>query len=48
MSKHVLLVEDEPNLNETISFNLESEGYEVTSTLNGKDARKPLKRKNLI
>ena len=29
MSKHVLLVEDEPDLNETISFNLDSEGYEV-------------------
>ena len=24
MSKHVLLVEDEPDLNETISFNLDS------------------------
>ena len=33
MSKHVLLVEDEPDLNETISFNLDSEGYEVTSSL---------------
>ena len=45
MSKHVLLVEDEPNLNETISFNLESEGYEVTSTLNGKDALDAIEKK---
>ena len=40
MSKHVLLVEDEPDLNETISFNLDSEGYEVASVFNGKDALK--------
>lgn len=36
MSKHVLLVEDEPDLNETISFNLDSEGYEVASVFNVK------------
>ena len=45
MSKHVLLVEDEPDLNETISFNLDSEGYEVTSTFNGKDALNAIEKK---
>ena len=45
MSKHVLLVEDEPDLNETISFNLDSEGYEVTSTYNGKDALNAIEKK---
>jgi DNA-binding response OmpR family regulator len=45
MSKHVLLVEDEPDLNETISFNLGSEGYEVTSTFNGKDALNAIENK---
>ena len=45
MSKRVLLVEDEPDLNETISFNLDSEGYEVTSTFNGKDALNAIEKK---
>ena len=36
MSKHTL-VEDE-RIRETISFNLDSEGYEVVSVFNGKDA----------
>ena len=45
MSKHVLLVEDEPDLNETISFNLDSEGYEVASVFNGKDALKAIEKK---
>ena len=45
MSKHVLLVEDEPDLNETISFNLDSEGYEVASVFNGKEALKAIEKK---
>ena len=45
MSKHVLLVEDEPDLNETISFNLDSEGYEVASVFNGKDALEAIEKK---
>ena len=45
MSKNVLLVEDEPDLNETISFNLDSEGYEVTSVFNGKDALNAIEKK---
>ena len=45
MTKHVLLVEDEPDLNETISFNLDSEGYEVASVFNGKDALKAIEKK---
>jgi two-component system phosphate regulon response regulator PhoB len=45
MIKRVLLVEDEPDLNETISFNLDSEGYEVASVFNGKDALKAIEKK---
>ena len=45
MSKRVLLVEDEPDLNETISFNLDSEGNEVASVFNGKDALKAIEKK---
>ena len=45
MSKYVLLVEDEPDLNETISFNLNTEGYKVSSTFNGKDALNAIEKK---
>ena len=35
MSKdHILLVEDEPDLLQTLSFNFESEGYKVSKALN--------------
>jgi CheY-like chemotaxis protein len=33
----VLLVDDEPNIRETISFILEMEGYEVKTAVNGRD-----------
>ena len=33
----VLLVDDEPNIRETISFILEMEGYEVRTAVNGRD-----------
>ena len=41
MSKNkILLVEDEPDLLNTLSFNFESEGYKVAKALNGKEAMK--------
>ncbi|MGE5518941.1 MAG: response regulator transcription factor [Candidatus Dadabacteria bacterium] len=36
----ILLVEDEPNLHETLKMNLELQGYEVTSAFNGAAAMK--------
>jgi len=45
MKKHVLLVEDEPDLNQTVAFNLDSEGYSVESAFNGKDALKLIEEK---
>jgi two-component system, OmpR family, alkaline phosphatase synthesis response regulator PhoP len=36
----ILLVEDEPNLHETLKMNLELQGYEVTSAFNGAAAIK--------
>ena len=41
MSKNkILLVEDEPDLLNTLSFNFESEGFKVAKALNGKEAMK--------
>ena len=41
MSKDkILLVEDEPDLLNTLSFNFESEGFKVAKALNGKEAMK--------
>ena len=41
MSKDkILLVEDEPDLLNTLSFKFESEGYKVAKALNGKEAMK--------
>ena len=45
MKKHVLLVEDEPDLNQTVAFNLDSEGYSVESAFNGKEALKLIEEK---
>ena len=36
--RRILLVEDESNLARPLQFNLEQEGYEVSSTPNGKEA----------
>ena len=36
----ILLVEDEPDLLNTLSFNFESEGFKVAKALNGKEAMK--------
>ncbi len=36
--KKILVIEDEEDLNQTLSFNLENEGYMVTSALKGSEA----------
>ena len=36
--KKILVIEDEEDLNQTLSFNLENEGYKVTSALKGSKA----------
>jgi two-component system phosphate regulon response regulator PhoB len=36
--KKILVIEDEEDLNQTLSFNLENEGYKVTSALKGSEA----------
>ena len=36
--KKILVIEDEEDLNQTLSFNLENEGYKVTSALKGTEA----------
>lgn len=37
-SKHIVLIEDEEHLHETLKLNLELEGYLVSSAYNGKEA----------
>lgn len=46
MAKRILLVEDEKNLSNVISINLEMEGYEVVSTELGKQALEYSKRQH--
>lgn len=41
--KKILVIEDEEDLNQTLSFNLENEGYKVTCALKGSEALKILK-----
>jgi CheY-like chemotaxis protein len=43
MSKTVLLVDDEPNIRETISFILEMEGYDVITAVNGMEGLEKLR-----
>ncbi len=38
LSNKILVVDDEPNIRETISFILEMEGYEVVLATNGEEA----------
>ena len=38
MAKHILVVEDEPDLRTTLEFNLKSEGYKVKSAADGEAA----------
>ncbi|MCW5898507.1 MAG: response regulator transcription factor [Flavobacteriales bacterium] len=40
LAQKVLLVDDEPDIVELLKYNLEREGYHVTTALNGKDALK--------
>ena len=42
----ILLVEDEENLQEALKLNLELEGYEVTSSYDGADALKMVKKEH--
>jgi two-component system, OmpR family, alkaline phosphatase synthesis response regulator PhoP len=42
----ILLVEDEENLQEALKLNLELEGYEVTSSYDGADALKTVKKEH--
>ena len=34
MSHHILVVEDEPDINKTVSYNLANEGFHPVSALN--------------
>ncbi len=43
MSQKVLLVDDEPDIIELLKYNLEREGYQVSTALNGRDALKAAK-----
>lgn len=45
MNKRILLVEDEEGLQDTITLNLELEGYEVSAVNNGKTALEEFARK---
>ena len=38
LMKKILVIEDEEDLNQTLSFNLENEGYKVTPALKGSEA----------
>lgn len=42
MSKHILVVDDDPGLQETLQATLESEGYAVTIAADGLDALEKL------
>ena len=44
----ILLVEDEPDLLQTLSFNFENEGYKVSKASNGEKALKLLEKNNSI
>ncbi len=43
IAQKVLLVDDEPDIIELLKYNLEKEGYQVSSALNGRDAIKAAK-----
>ena len=40
LAQKVLLVDDEPDILELLKYNLEREGYQVSTATNGKDAIK--------
>ena len=45
MGKKVLLIEDEPNIIEAVSFILSRDGWEVTTHANGHDAMDAVRRR---
>jgi len=45
MDKHVLLIEDEPNIIEAVSFLLSRDGWDVSTHSNGHDASDVIKAK---
>ena len=45
MSKHVLLIEDEPNIIEAVSFLLSRDGWSVSTHSNGHDAADVIRAK---
>ena len=46
MGKKVLLIEDEPNIIEAVSFILSRDGWDVSTHSNGRDAVEAVKRKS--
>tara|TARA_B100000900_G_scaffold298370_1_gene256872 strand:- start:852 stop:1547 length:696 start_codon:yes stop_codon:yes gene_type:complete len=47
MSYHILVVEDEPDINKTVSYNLANEGFHPVSALNLKEADDKLLSNNI-
>ena len=47
MSHHILVVEDEPDINKTVSYNLANEGFHPVSALNLKEADDHLSSNNI-
>ena len=47
MSHHILVVEDEPDINTTVSYNLANEGFHPVSALNLKEADDQLSSNNI-
>lgn len=46
MKKKILIVDDEPDIVETLKFLIESEGFESITALDGEDALKKAKEEN--
>jgi len=47
MSQHILVVEDEPDINKTVSYNLANEGFKPISVLNLQEADNELSSNNI-
>ena len=47
MSHHILVVEDEPDINKTVSYNLANEGFHPVSALNLQEADDQLSSNNI-
>jgi two-component system, OmpR family, phosphate regulon response regulator PhoB len=46
MKKRILLIEDEQDIITTLTFRLESEGYDVTTAMDGEDGLDKVKKEN--